>query len=105
MTGTGIVRVQVVGADGKPPSDKTFVRIEHPGGPRVGQWGGSARCQEDGICEFKEVPPGEYLVSANPGLTIRDEDSGTKLVIVKAGETADVKIVKEEAKKLLNPKR
>jgi len=104
MVGTGIVRVQVVGIDGKPPSDKIFVRIEQAEGLSGGQYGGVKDCQEDGTCEFKEVPPGEYLVSPGLGGWIK-EGPNAKLVIVKSGETVDVKIVKEEAKKLRNPKR
>ena len=92
MTSTGTVRVKVTGSDGKRPSEEVHVTIQPPGGPRRGQWGGSAKCKADGTCKFKEVPPGEYLVSTNPMLMIKGEDPDAKLVTVNVGDVVEVAI-------------
>jgi hypothetical protein len=92
MTGTGTVRVKVTGSDGKRPSEEVHVSIQPPGGPRRGQWGGSGTCKEDGTCKFKEVPPGEYLVSTNPMFMIEGKDPDAKSVTVKVGDVVDVTV-------------
>ena len=93
MTGTGVVRGKVIGRDGKPAPGATHVSIGHPGGDRVGQWGGSMQCKGDGTFEFQGVPPGEYLVGTNPLLSIKGEDPNAKRITVKAGQTVEVEIV------------
>ncbi|NQT82545.1 carboxypeptidase regulatory-like domain-containing protein [bacterium] len=92
MTGTGIVRGKVVGPDGKPPAREVHVSIGPSGGNRVGTWGGSMRCKEDGSFEFKGVPPGDYLLSSNPGLMIQGTDPNAKPVTVKAGQAIEVEM-------------
>jgi hypothetical protein len=92
MKGTGIVRGKVVGPDGKRPSGDVLVSIEPPGGSRVGQWGGAARCKEDGTFEFKGVPPGQYVLSTDPMHAREGGDPNAKEVTVTAGQTVEVEL-------------
>jgi hypothetical protein len=87
MTGTGTVH-------GKAPAGNILVHIQPPGGNRVGTWGGSLKAGADGSFEFKDVPPGEYLVSADPMFPIEGKAADAKAVTVKAGETVEVEIMK-----------
>jgi hypothetical protein len=96
MTRTGIVRGRVIGSNGTAPASEVYVSIDYPGGPRVGKWGGSVTCKDDGTFEFKGVPPGEYVVSANPGLLIHGSDPDAKFISVKKDETVEVEIIKRK---------
>ena len=96
MEGTGLVRVKVTGKDGgrrsrRPP----HVHLGPAGGSVIGSWGGSARCDKEGIVEFKGVPPGEYVVSTMPIDLVKDEEApNVKRISVKAGGTIEVSITK-----------
>ena len=67
MEGTGIIRGQVVRADGRALSRDVHVHLRPPGEQR-GKWGGSCKCKEDGTFEFTGVPPG-LTVSGNDVVT------------------------------------
>lgn len=89
MIATGVLRGKVSGGDGRrgPPR----INVRPPGDP-VGKWGGSAMVKPDGTFEFKNVPPGEYMVSANPLIPGLPDDPNAKRVQVKSGETTEVEI-------------
>lgn len=93
VEGTGTVRGKVVGGDGKPPQRALIVEIEPKDGVRVGTWGGSVQCKEDGAFEFKGVPPGEYVLIAKPNPMREGEASEPKLVTVTVGGTVSLEIV------------
>ncbi len=92
MTPTGVVRGKVVGAAGQAKSGKVHVHIHPPGPSRVGQWGGSMQCNDDGSFEFKNVPPGSYLVGTNPVVARGGKDPDAKQVIVKPGKIVAVQV-------------
>jgi hypothetical protein len=102
MTGTGIVRGRVIGPDGEPAAGEVHVSIQPPGRSRVGQWGGGTRCKEGGTFEFKGVPPGQYVVSAEPGLMIEGNDPNAVTVTVTAGGTVEVEIATQRARRRVN---
>jgi hypothetical protein len=92
MTGTGIIRGRVVDAKGNPPADQVHVHARPPG-DLVGKWGGSMRCQPDGTFEFKNVPPGEYLLSTKLMSAPTDPiPADAQTVTVIAGKTSQVEI-------------
>lgn len=90
---TGVVRGKVIGGDGKPADSSTHVSIAPPGGEKVGSWGGSMQCKENGTFEFQGVPPGQYLVGPRSVLSIEGKDPNTKLVTVKEGQTVDIELL------------
>jgi hypothetical protein len=93
MSGTGLVRGKVVGIDGKPPKQAFIAEIEPKGGSKIGSWGGSMYCSEDGSFEFKGVPPGEYVVIARPRHMSVEEALPPRPVTVTAGKTVELEIV------------
>ena len=94
VTATGSIKVKVVKLDGSPATDAQ-VSVEREGGPKVGNWGGSANVKPDGTFQFDQVPPAKYLVSINPGLLIQNKDPDAKTIEVKAGKTVEVEFTKK----------
>ena len=71
LSPTGTVKVSVATVDGQPVTSKYIVEIEEAGIDRdkdttVGSWGGSANIGGDGSYTFKNVPPGDYVISGKP---------------------------------------
>ena len=71
MQPTGSVKVLVVTAAGVPVTSKYIVEINEQGddpdtGGKAGSWGGSANIGSTGSYEFKNIPPGDYVVSGKP---------------------------------------
>ncbi|HVT88794.1 MAG TPA: carboxypeptidase-like regulatory domain-containing protein [Tepidisphaeraceae bacterium] len=90
VTPTGSIKGTVVDNTGN-PAVAGNIRVSPPGDP-VGKWGGSAQIKPDGSFEFKNVPPGEYIVSANPDPSRAPNASDVKIEL-KAGQTADVSLM------------
>src|SRR5207248_10207063 len=91
VTATGTIKGKVVTKDGKPASNGN-VSIEPEGGAKRGTWGGSSNTNPDGSFEFKNVPPGTYVITAmatNPGRALQGKDPNAKTVTLKAGQTAE----------------
>jgi len=99
VEGTGTVRGRVLGEDGKPPQRTFIVNIEPKGGAKIGTWGGSRQCEEDGAFEFKDVPPGEYVVTAAPNPGHEGEASKPKAVRVTVGGTVNLEITSHYAQR------
>ena len=99
MTGTGSVRGKVVDRDGKAPTREFHVNIEPKGGSKLGSWGGSMRCKEGGTFEFSGVPPGEYVLVAQPNPMTEGEASEPKPVVITAGCALEVEFVSDHAHK------
>jgi len=97
VSGTGKVSGKVVGRDGRAPERVFMVEIEPKQGLKIGTWGGSMRCKEDGGFEFKGVPPGEYVVVAKPNPMREGEASAPKLVTITVGKTVELEIVSDYA--------
>ena len=71
MFPTGTVEISVVNAFGKPVTSKYLVEINEKGvdpikGGGVGSWGGSANIGSEGKHTFKNIPPGDYVVTGRP---------------------------------------
>ena len=90
MTGTGTIKGKAMTTNGKPAEN---VSVWPEGGNKVGSWGGGMNVNPDGTFQFDNVPPGKYYISANPAAQFAKEPKGTP-VEVKAGETAEVDLVK-----------
>jgi hypothetical protein len=95
MSGTGLVRGKVVDAEGNPPKREYIAEIEPKGGNKIGNWGGSMKCKEDGSFEFKGVPLGEYNVIAKPNPMREGEALPPKPVTITAGKTVEIEFVIE----------
>ena len=99
MTGTGSVRGKVVDRDGKAPTREFSVNIEPKGGSKRGSWSGSMRCKEGGTFEFSGVPPGEYVLVAQPNPMTEGEASEPKPVVITTGCALEVELVTDHAQK------
>jgi len=93
VTATGSIKGKVLKPDGNPANDAQV--SVNPQGERIGKWGGSTNVNAEGTFTFQNVPPGKYLVSANPGLAISGADPDGKLIEVKARQTAQVELLKK----------
>ncbi len=93
MEGTGTVRGKVVDEGGKPPSEQVTVSISSAVGERIGTWGGSSLCAEDGSFAFEEVPPGEYYVTSDLGLLLDGRDPHAARVTVEVGKMIELTII------------
>lgn len=91
MTGTGVIRGKVSAANGTLRDGNVSVWPE--GGNRVGTWGGGMNVKEDGSFQFDNVPPGKYLISADPAAQF-DKRKKATAIEVKAGETVEVELTK-----------
>lgn len=94
MEMTGTIKGKVIDAKGAAATGIS-ISVYPEGGNKVGTWGGSMNVGADGKFEFDTVPPGTYYVSADPGKAIAGNDPDAKKVIVKAGETAEVEVMKK----------
>ena len=94
----GDVSVAVTDKDGKPISkfegNPLLVGLDPKDGGRPGMRSGGATVNAEGLCEFKDMPPGEYRVSSrpNPGHASPDYPS-EQLVTVTAGKRATITLV------------
>lgn len=87
MTRTGMIRGTVVDRQGNPAPD---AMVEIRGWPdSIGRWGGSLSLMPQGVFEFKNVPPGDYVIStgSNPVLA---KDPDAMKIQVKVGETTEL---------------
>lgn len=90
MTRTGAIKATVVDRQGNPALDDAMVEVRGSPNP-IGRWGGSLSLMPGGIFEFKNVPPGEYLVSTGPSPDVA-HDPNAKKIQVKVGETTEITI-------------
>jgi hypothetical protein len=91
MVATGTVKGKVVDANGRAVFAYVTLSVEADG-EHVGKWGASLQTQPDGTFEIKEVPAGNYYISAQ-----RKTEPGTKVeaaksVTVEGGKTETVKV-------------
>ena len=88
MIGTGTIK----GVLPKPEKGQHMVKMHPPSGSKVGSWGGSMNCKEDGSFEFKNVPEGEYYIGAYQAENLKLTDPGVKKIVVKSGEVTPIKL-------------
>jgi hypothetical protein len=93
MEGTGIIRGKVTGADAD-PERPVRVYLSAAGGAKRGTWGGSAQCQPDGSFEFRNVPPGNYVVSTRHLPRGEPDEPNAVTLTVVAGQTVEVQLRK-----------
>lgn len=105
MTGAGEIHGRVIGSPSafNGPGSKAakrplIVQIEPLGGNKIGSWGGSMQLKEDGRFEFKDVPAGKYIITAQPNPMHGNEVTPPKPVTVEAGKTVEVEIPFSQAK-------
>lgn len=70
-----------------------LVSIEEQGGAKVGSWGGSANLKPEGFVEFKNIPPGLYVVKGRPNPGSSREETDPKLLELKGGEQIELELV------------
>lgn len=91
MSGTGTVKGTLKVAEGK----QAQISIEEIGGSKVGSWGGSMNCQPDGSFEFKNVPPGDYLIGPSGVPHLKAGDPSVKKITVTTGGLVTLEIADE----------
>ena len=90
MIGTGTIK----GIMPPPEKGQHNVNLHPPGGNKVGSWGGSMNCKEDGSFEFKNVPEGVYYIGRHQAEDMKLTDPGVQKIEVKAGEVTEVSFEK-----------
>lgn len=88
MSGTGTVRGVMKVKEGR----QATVSIHPVGGEVIGSWGGSMHCRADGSFQFKNVPPGDYLVGPSRGDDMKEGEPGVRKVTVTVGGTVSVEV-------------
>jgi hypothetical protein len=84
------VKGKVANADGTPPSGPWIAMLTPEGGAKIGKYSGSGTMDPDGTFTFANVPPGKYVVKAQPNPGRTDVKREEKTIEVKPGETAEV---------------
>jgi len=97
VTGTGIIQGRVVDAEGNPPTRQFIVELNPKGGSRRGSWGSSGRIKEDGSFDIKGIPPGEYILTAQPNPMRQGEATAPQPIVVTAGKTIEVTVKTDHA--------
>jgi len=93
LTGTGSLRGRVTDPQGAAPTRSFLVEIEPAGGARRGSWGGSLTCQADGSFELRGIPPGDYVVVAQPNPMQQGEATPPRTVTIAAGQALELTLV------------
>jgi hypothetical protein len=88
LIGTGTI----TGTLKKGGKGQNMVSLHPPGGNKVGSWGGSMNCKEDGTFEFKHVPEGEYFIGPHQVEDFKPSDPGAQKIEVKAGKVTTVSL-------------
>jgi hypothetical protein len=86
VTGAGKMKVTV----NPVPAGGYIVNVAPEGGEKVGSWGGGSNLGPDGTCEFKQIPPGRYVVYGRPNPGSEKEQTAPVTVDIKPHETATV---------------
>ncbi len=97
VTGTGIIQGRVVDAEGNPPTRQFIAELNPKGGSRRGSWGSSGRIKKDGSFDIKGIPPGEYILTAQPNPMREGEATDPKPIVVIAGKTIEVTVKTDHA--------
>lgn len=100
LDGAGGILVTVLDKQGKAMSqfegNEVLVSVEPKGGSIIGSWGGSGKVNDEGVIEFKDMPPGEYRVSSRPNPSSSSRNyAPEQIVTVKPGGRANVKLIYE----------
>lgn len=91
MVLTGSIKFKVARADGAPPKENWAWRLEPEGGSKIGSYGGSGDFSPDGTYTLENVPPGKYVVTAQPNPGPAAGLNNAKKIEVKGGAAIDVK--------------
>jgi hypothetical protein len=91
MTLTGSIKLKVAKGDGAPPKENWAWRLEPEGGSKIGSYGGSGNFEQDGTYTLENVPPGKYIVTAQPNPGPAAGLNNAQTIEVKGGVAVDVK--------------
>ncbi|QEG00601.1 Cna protein B-type domain protein [Stieleria maiorica] len=94
---TGTVTVSVATAGGQAVTSKYIVEIDQADadrgdGSKVGSWGGSANIAADGSYTFKNIPPGDYVVTGKPNPGRESDRTDPTKVQIKGKDHHDVNL-------------
>ena len=96
MAPTGIVRVQLVDAQGKPfvpaRQGEANVHIQDADRAGLGSWGGVGAVDINGVCEFRDVPPGRYRLSDKPFIDKGQTEMNEIILTVKPRQINEVRL-------------
>jgi hypothetical protein len=90
MSRAAHARVHIEFAGARPA--QYLVEITPKGGNKIGSWGGSAQIDETNSYTFRNVPPGEYVITGRPNPSRGDEQKEPHEVELKAGEMASIRL-------------
>jgi protocatechuate 3,4-dioxygenase beta subunit len=90
MTRAAHARVHIEFTGARPA--QYLVEITPKGGNKIGSWGGSAQIDETNSYTFRNVPPGDYVVTGRPNPSREGEQTEPYDVQLKAGEMASIRL-------------
>jgi hypothetical protein len=90
MTRSAHARVHVEFTGARPA--QYIVEITPKGGNTIGSWGGSAQIDETNSHTFRNVPPGDYVITGRPNPSREGEQTEPHEVELKAGEMSSIRL-------------
>lgn len=69
-----------------------LVHIGPEGGEKVGSWGGSGNIDAENKIQFKNIPPGKYVIHGRPNPGSDDEQTQQKIVDLEPGKELKITI-------------
>jgi protocatechuate 3,4-dioxygenase beta subunit len=90
MTRAAHARVHVEFPAARPA--EYIVEITPKGGNKIGSWGGSAQIDETNSYTFRNVPPGEYVITGRPNPSREGDSTQPHAVQLKAGKMSSIRL-------------
>lgn len=92
MTPAAQVKVTVDFSKSMRP-DGYIVEIKPEGGEKIGSWGGAGNLNAEGVIEFKNVPPGRYVLTGRPNPGSESQQTTPQTVELTGGKTTEVTLI------------